>query len=151
MDISSLEKLVFWHWWIFAVVLMCIEMLAPGAFFIWSGIAAAIVGLILLIIPVLGWQVQMLLFAIFSIVAVLLGRQYLQQRGAMESDQPMLNRRGEQYVGRVFTLSDPIIDGTGRVHVDDSSWRIEGKDMDAGSRIKVVAISGSTLIVERVG
>ena len=91
-----------------------------------------------------------LLFAILSVVSVLVGRKYLQQRGAMESDQPMLNRRGEQYVGRVFTLNEPVVDGTGRVQVDDSSWRIEGQDMAAGVRVKVVAINGSTLKVVKV-
>ena len=150
MDTSWLDKIVFWHWWILAIVLMCIELFAPAAFFIWCGIAAAIVGLIVLILPAMSWEIPFLLFAILSVVSVLVGRKYLQQRGAMESDQPMLNRRGEQYVGRVFTLNEPVIDGTGRVQVDDSSWRIEGQDMAAGVRVKVVAINGSTLKVVKV-
>ena len=150
MDTSWLDKIVFWHWWILAVVLMCIELFAPAAFFIWCGIAVAIVGLIVLILPAMSWEVTFLLFAILSVVSVLVGRKYLQQRGAMESDQPMLNRRGEQYVGRVFTLNEPVVDGTGRVQVDDSSWRIEGQDMAAGVRVKVVAINGSTLKVVKV-
>ena len=150
MDTSWLDKIVFWHWWILAVVLMCIELFAPAAFFIWCGIAAAIVGLIVLILPAMSWEIPFLMFAILSVVSVLVGRKYLQQRGAMESDQPMLNRRGEQYVGRVFTLNEPVVDGTGRVQVDDSSWRIEGQDMAAGVRVKVVAINGSTLKVVKV-
>ena len=150
MDTSWLDKIVFWHWWILAIVLMCIELFAPAAFFIWCGIAAAIVGLIVLILPAMSWEIPFLMFAILSGVSVLVGRKYLQQRGAMESDQPMLNRRGEQYVGRVFTLNEPVVDGTGRVQVDDSSWRIEGQDMAAGVRVKVVAINGSTLKVVKV-
>ncbi len=150
MDTSWLDKIVFWHWWILAIVLMCIELFAPAAFFIWCGIAAAIVGLIVLILPAMSWEIPFLLFAILSVVSVLVGRKYLQQRGAMESDQPMLNRRGEQYVGRVFTLNEPVVDGTGRVQVDDSSWRIEGQDMAAGVRVKVVAINGSALKVVKV-
>jgi inner membrane protein len=150
MDTSWLDKIVFWHWWILAIVLMCIELFAPAAFFIWCGIAAAIVGLIVLILPAMSWEIPFLMFAILSVVSVLVGRKYLQQRGAMESDQPMLNRRGEQYVGRVFTLNEPVVDGTGRVQVDDSSWRIEGQDMAAGVRVKVVAINGSTLKVVKV-
>jgi len=150
MDTSWLDKIVFWHWWILAVVLMCIELFAPAAFFIWCGIAAVIVGLIVLILPAMSWEIPFLLFAVLSVVSVLVGRKYLQQRGAMESDQPMLNRRGEQYLGRVFTLNEPVVDGTGRVQVDDSSWRIEGQDMAAGVRVKVVAINGSTLKVVKV-
>ncbi len=147
----TMSSLVFWHWWILALILMSIELFAPAAFFIWCGVAATIVGFVLLIIPDMSWQVQSLLFATLSIVSVLAGRKYLHRRGAMVSDQPMLNRRGEQYVGRLFTLDEAIVDGTGRVQVDDGSWRIEGKDMAAGSRVKVIAINGSSLIVERVG
>ncbi len=150
MDTSWLDNIVFWHWWILAVVLMSIELIAPAAFFIWCGIAAAFVGVIVWVFPVMSWEIPFLLFAVLSVVSVLVGRKYLQQRGAMESDQPMLNRRGEQYVGRIFTLHHPIVDGTGRVEVDDSSWRVEGKDMAAGARVKVVAINGSTMKVERV-
>jgi len=150
MDISVLEKLVFWHWWAIAIVLMCIEIFAPAAFFIWCGIAAAVVGFVLLVIPDISWQLQFLIFAILSVAAVIAGRAYVRRRGVMDSDQPNLNRRGEQYVGRTFTLQEAIVDGTGRVQVDDSSWRIEGKDMEAGARIKIMAVNGSTLRVEEV-
>ena len=150
MDISSLEEMVFWHWWAIAILLMCMEIFAPAAFFIWCGIAAVIVGIALLIMPEMSWQIQFLLFSIFSIVAVIVGRSYLRKRGVMDTDQPNLNQRGQQYIGRVFTLETAIVNGTGRVNVDDSSWRIEGSDMEAGNKIQVTSINGSTLIVEPV-
>ena len=150
MDITFLEEMVFWHWWAIAILLMCIEIFAPAAFFIWCGIAAVIVGIALLVMPEMIWQIQFLLFSIFSVVAVIVGRSYLRKRGAMDTDQPNLNQRGQQYVGRVFTLETAIVNGTGRVNVDDSSWRIEGSDIEAGNKIKVTSINGSTLIVEPV-
>lgn len=150
MDLSLLDKLVFWHWWVVALVLICIEIFAPSAFFIWCGIAAAVTGIALLVIPVMSWQIQFILFAVLSLVSVILGRMYVSTRGVMDSDQPALNRRGEQYLGRTFTLEEPISNGTGRVRVGDSYWRIQGDDMDKGSRIKVIAVNGSTLVVEAV-
>ena len=148
MDISLLDKLVFWHWWVVALALICIEIFAPAAFFIWCGIAAAITGIVLLVIPSMSWQLQFIIFALLSIVSVVLGRMYVSTRGVMDSDQPALNRRGEQYIGRVFTLEEAINNGTGRVRVGDSYWRIQGDDMEQGNRIKVIAVNGSTLIVE---
>jgi membrane protein implicated in regulation of membrane protease activity len=66
------------------------------------------------------------------------------------SDQPALNRRGQSYVGRTFTLGSPIVNGVGKLHVDDSQWRISGADAEAGAQVKVVAVDGATLKVERV-
>ena len=149
MDITFLENIVFWHWWIVAVVLVCIEIFAPAAFFIWCGIAAAIVGIIALVIPGISWQIQFLLFAILSVLSVVGGRMFVKRPGVMDSDQPNLNRRGHQYIDRTFTLDEAIVNGVGRVHVDDSYWRIMGPDLEAGSKVKVTAVDGSTLIVEK--
>jgi membrane protein implicated in regulation of membrane protease activity len=147
---GEFENLVFWHWWVFALALMCIEIFIPIALFLSCGMAAVIVGFILLLIPSLSWQVQFLLFGIFCVVSVYLGRCWLRKKGAMKSDRPNLNRRGEQYVGRTFTLEEPIVNGTGRVRVDDSFWRISGDDMDAGLTIKVSGVVGSTFEVQQV-
>jgi len=136
-----------WHWWIFAVILLVLEMLTPGTFFMWMGISAILVGLLTLIIPV-GWEMQFLLFAIFSVVTIAVGRVYIKRR-PIETDRPTLNRRGAQYVGRTFTLNEPIVDGYGKIRVDDSTWKIEGADSPAGAQIKVVGVDGVVLKVER--
>ena len=98
-----------WHWWIFAVILLVLEILTPGTFFMWMGISAVVVGLLMLIVPI-GWETQFLLFAIFSVVSIAVGRVYIKRR-PIETDRPNLNRRGAQYVGRTFTLSEPIVHG----------------------------------------
>jgi hypothetical protein len=67
------------------------------------------------------------------------------------SDQPFLNRRAEAFVGRVFTLEKPIVDGTGTVGIDDTVWRVSGPDTPAGSRVKVIRVDGAALYVEPAG
>jgi membrane protein implicated in regulation of membrane protease activity len=64
------------------------------------------------------------------------------------SDHPVLNRRGEQYVGRQFTLEQPIVNGRGSVKVDDTVWRVAGPDLPAGARFTVRGADGATLLVE---
>jgi len=66
-----------------------------------------------------------------------------------ESDEPLLNKRAQQYIGRVFTLDEPIVNGVGMVKVDDSSWRITGPDIDAGNKVKVIGEDGMSLKVEK--
>ena len=141
-----LASLHFWHWWILAALLAAVEAVAPGIFFIWFGAAAAIVGLATLILPGMGWEIQVFLFAILAAVAVFIGRRFLHRR--MESPDPALNRRGERYVGRQFTLETAIVNGRGSIKVDDSVWRAEGPELPAGRRVKVVGAAGTVLRVE---
>ena len=145
--IAWLDHIVFWHWWILAGLLLILELTAPAFFFLWLGIAAAAVGLILLVFPSLDLETQLVLFAIASIVAVLAWRKYRESRPA-KTDQPNLNRRGQQYIGRVFSLTAPITNGVGKVTVDDSTWKVKGPDLAAGTHIRVIDVDGVVFRVE---
>ena len=144
----ALSLITFWHWWILALLLVILEALAPGVIFLWMGIAAGVNGLILLAFPDMAWQQQFFAFAGLSLASVFAGRMWL-HRHPTQSDHPTLNRRGEQYVGRRFTLSEPIIDGFGKIRVDDSTWRVSGEDMPQGEHVVVLGIDGSTFRVEK--
>ena len=145
--IEFLGNLEFWHWWIFAIALVILEVLAPGVIFLWLGIGAAIMGGVLLLVPDLGWQTQLVSFAVLSVAAGIGGRIWVSYRPT-ETDEPNLNRRGEQYIGRVFTLDDPIVNGVGKLKVGDSIWRVSGDDLPGGSQVTVVSVEGITLRVE---
>ena len=136
-----------WQWWILAVVLLVLEAFAPGAFFMWMGMSAAVVGLLVLIAPDMGWEYQVFIFAILSVVSIVAWRIYF-RKNPVQTDQPALNRRGEQYVGRTFTLAEPIENGSGKIRVDDTTWKIIGEDCDSGSKVKVVGVDGVLLKVE---
>lgn len=142
-----LEHIVFWHWWILAGLLLILELTAPAFFFLWLGIAAAAVGLILLVFPQIQLETQLVLFGIASIVAVLAWRKYREAR-PLTTDQPNLNRRGHQYIGRVFSLDSPINNGVGKVTVDDSTWKVKGPDLAAGTHVKVTGVEGVVFTVE---
>lgn len=139
-----------WHWWILAMVLLGIEVFAPGFFFLWFGIAAGIVGFILLIDVEISWQIQIILYALLSAASIFAWRVWLHPILNPPTDQPKLNRRTAQYIGRVFTLEQPIINNRGRIRVDDSWWPVEGADLPAGSVVRVIDAEGLTLRVEAV-
>jgi len=144
-----LEQLDYWHWWVFGIILIILELFLPGAFFLWMGIAAGLVGLILVIAPDMGWQYQVMIFAVVSVISIVVWRNYLNKHPT-PTDRPTLNMRGEQYVGRIFTLQEPIVNGNGKIKVDDTMWKIEGDDCDVGSKIKVIKTDGAVLRVEKV-
>ena len=127
------------------LVLIGVEVLAPGVFMLWLGLAALLVGLLSFVVD-MHWQMQVLLFAVFAAAAVPIWRG-LARRGKGETSNPFLNRRNDALVGRVFTLEKPIQDGSGTVRIDDTIWRVNGPDAPAGSRIRVVKADGATLTV----
>ncbi|MGH6959490.1 MAG: NfeD family protein [Dongiaceae bacterium] len=129
-------------------MLLIAEILLPTGFFLlWIGAAAILVGAVSWIVPTLGWEVEAVMFGVLSIASFFVWRRF--SPGNPTSDQPSLNRRGHSYVGRTFTLATPIVNGIGKLHVDDSQWRISGADAGAGTQVKVVAVDGATLKVER--
>ena len=137
----------FWHWWILAGILLILELSSPVFFFLWLGFAAAAMGLLLWVFPEMPLVTQLTLFAILSVVAVVAWRRY-RETHPPESDQPLLNQRGLQYQGRVFTLEHPIVNGVGKVEVDDSTWRVKGPDLPAGTRVRVTGVDGVIFVVE---
>jgi len=141
------DHILFWHWWILAGALLILELTSPVFFFLWLGFSAAAVGFLLLVFPNIPLEAQLVLFGILSIVAVLAWRKYREVHPPV-SDQPLLNQRGQQYTGRVFTLDHPIVNGIGKVVVDDSTWRVKGPDLAAGTNVRVVGVDGTIFIVE---
>lgn len=141
------DAIEFWHWWVLGIVLIGIEVFAPGAYFMWLGVSAGLVGLLLLAAPGLGWEYQLLAFAVLAVASVAGWRAY-QRRHPGESDHPTLNRRGMQYVGRVFTLDAPIVNGIGKLNIGDTTWKVVGQDLPAQARVRVTGVDGTVLTVE---
>ena len=135
-----------WDWFILAALLFLLEVLAPGMFMLWLGLAAVIMGIVASTI-VLSWQVQLIGFAVLALVLVSAWRHFA-TKVEKPAESPFLNRRAEGYVGRIFTLDKPIVDGSGAVRIDDTIWRVSGPDCPAGSRVRVAGTDGANLLVE---
>ena len=143
------ESLGFWAWFIAGLALIILEVFISGAVLLWLGVAAFIVGAVTFMIPTLDWRYQLTMFAVLSVVSVFAARKYMKARAA---EQPVskLNRRGQNYVGREYTLSEAIVDGNGRIKIDDGAWRVRGPDLPVDSRVRVTDVDGTVLIVEEI-
>lgn len=145
MLIEFVRSLGAWTWLIVGVVLLMLEIVAPGAFMLWFGIAAIIVGVLGLVVAV-PWQAQLILFVILAILAVLIGRRYFSHL-AGKAVPTGLNVRGRRLVGTFAVLDEPIVNRQGRVRIDDTTWRVTGPNMPSGTRVCIVDVDGALLTV----
>jgi membrane protein implicated in regulation of membrane protease activity len=137
-----------WNWMVLGLVLLALEILVPGVFLLWIGIAALVVGAISLMpwqAEIWVWQVQVLVFLVLSLISAYVGRKITATQTT--TDQPLLNRRGEQLVGRTATLTEPILEGRGRIKLGDTLWRVSGPDLPVGARVIVIAVKDLELVV----
>jgi len=142
-----INDIIYWHWLILAVALIILEILMPGAYFLWMGISAAAVGGAMFIFTEMPFLTQILIFAVLSVITVVIYKTH-QKKNPIVTDEPALNRRGEQYIGRTVILTEAIVNGAGKTKVDDSTWKVTGADMEMGVTVRVVAVDGTIFKVE---
>lgn len=136
-----------WNWMVLGLILLTFEIIAPGVFLLWIGIAALIVGAASLALwdaAFWSWQLQTVIFAVLAVICALAGKRIYDGREG-KTDQPLLNQRGAQLIGRTATLTEPIVNGRGRVHFGDTLWRISGPDLPAGVKVRVTKADATDL------
>jgi inner membrane protein len=135
-----------WLWLALGLLLAVAEMVIPGVFLIWLSGAAILTGILAFVLPI-GVPLQIVIFAVASIGAVFTGRSYIRNNPVEEAD-PLMNRRGLRMVGEIVRVSQPIVDGHGKVHLGDSEWLVRGPDAAEGARMRIVGSDGAVLLVE---
>jgi membrane protein implicated in regulation of membrane protease activity len=135
-----------WVWIIGGMLLLGLEILASGTFFLWFGISAIVVGVVALLTDI-SWQFQVGIFAVLAVILLVVGRRYFKNR-RQDAPEVIVNERASQLIGSTYVLTQPIINGTGRIRVGDTTWMVRGSDLPSGARVKVVAVDGSRLHVE---
>ena len=136
-----------WFWLIVGTLLLVGEMLIPGIYMLWIGVAAIMTALIVSLFSDMSFMWQALVFAALGLIFILVTRRYL-KLNPLETDNSELNRRGARHLGKVYTLVDAIEDGTGRVKIGDTLWTVNGPDLPSGDRVRIVQVEGATLTVE---
>ncbi|MDB5615704.1 MAG: NfeD family protein [Devosia sp.] len=137
-----------WAWLVAGLILLALELVVPGGFLLWMGIAGIVTGLVALLQPV-GWPGQWLIFGVLSLVSIALWVRWSRSRPAT-TDRPYLNRRADQLIGQEAVLEMPIVQGFGRVVLGDTVWRVSGPELPVGHRVRIVGNLGAVLSVEPV-
>lgn len=152
--VEFLSGLGLWNWFFLGILLFALETFVPGVHFLWFGLAATVVGALALAAGPAGfaeafsWPVQLVVFALISVLTVFWVKRYARPESA-KSDEPKLNVRGAQYIGRLVAVEDAIKNGRGRVRVGDTVWPAQGEDSACGARVRVTGVNGTALVVER--
>jgi membrane protein implicated in regulation of membrane protease activity len=147
MDAIALHYL----WWIVALVLIGGEVILPGYFMLWIGIAAAAMGVVSLLVPGMGALAQAIVFAVFAFASCFAYWKVVRPRlDRIPAGNERLNRRGDQLVGQRYSLCEPIVHGRGKAKVGDGMWLVTGPDLPVGATVEVVGIDGTTLRVKAV-
>lgn len=150
--LSFLGEIQPWYWWALAAVLIGIEIMSPTFYLLWPGIAAAVVGLIALVIPSLGADIQILLFAVLSVVCTVFWKKYVPKSWSSNEQHPTLNRRAERTIGRHVKAAVDFAGGQGAVLLDDTRWSAvsaDGSDPVEGDALVIVGAEGVVLKVGR--
>jgi membrane protein implicated in regulation of membrane protease activity len=137
-------------WAAIALLLCAAEMLAPGAFLLWLGFAAAAVFFVVLLVPGMSVLAQAVLFGVLGILSILAWRRWARGRARSAAD-PVLNNRTAALIGRVVPLERAIVGGHGRVQIADAFWDVVGPDLPAGTPVRVLSAEGMTLRVDLAG
>lgn len=141
-----------WGWAVLGLILLSAEIFLPGVYLVWFGLAGITLGLVSLALwdfPFWTWHFQLIAFAVLSFAYVALARRTLKSSDST-SDEPNLNKREASLVGRTAVLSEPIIEGRGRIKLDDTWWRIEGEDAPIGARVEVISAGAQLLHVRLI-
>lgn len=138
---------LFWHWWALSLIFLVIEVLVPSFFFLWLAAAGLITGIIVWLF-LITFNAQLFVFSVFAIAAIVLWK-IVGHKKTQKTDHPLLNKRGQQYIGRTFNLYEAIENGQGKIKVDDSIWTVNGEDCTVATKVRVIAVRGTVFDVER--
>lgn len=145
--VSEGFTLLYWHWITLGIFLMGAEMVVPGAALLFIGASALATGLVAYLFPAMGWEWQCMQFGVMSAISFVVFRR-LFRRNSVPSLDPLLNKRYARLIGHVITLDSPIVNGQGRIAVNDTSMLVTGPDLPAGTKVRIAGIEGAVLVIE---
>jgi membrane protein implicated in regulation of membrane protease activity len=128
--------------------LLVVEMLSGTLFCFWLSMAAFITGLLTWVLGP-GGPIQVAIFAV-AVLASVAGWQHFRPRKLEAGRDPLpLNSRPASYIGRQVVLQEAIVQGRGRVNIDDSWWQVHGADLPAGTLVKVDSVEEMVLRISK--
>ncbi|WP_425062221.1 NfeD family protein [Pyruvatibacter mobilis] len=147
--VTLIDSIPFWGWFVLAIALIAAEVVLPTTHMLWPAAGAVVTGVLVLVLgdPFPAWQVAA--FAVFTVIAAMIGPRYLKSTYAA-SEHPELNKRGARATGQTATVVEAFTGGRGKVRLGDTQWlarTADGSDLAAGARVEVVESRGTELVV----
>jgi membrane protein implicated in regulation of membrane protease activity len=143
---------LWWQWLIFGLVLMLAELLLPGGFyFIFFGVAAVVVGLVVGLGATTDTTTEIALFVVMAVLSLVVFRGRLLKWFQADPQQPPV----DQLIGEVGVANEDLSPGqVGRVELRGTAWSARNDSatvLARGVRVRVTRVDGLTLHVKPEG
>jgi membrane protein implicated in regulation of membrane protease activity len=136
-----------WHWFALAVILIVLEVTTTFGFLLGIAFAALVLALAVFIFPEFALNGQLLTFGVLSVLLTLGYRRYFKPVNDA-TDNPLLNDRAAQMIGKSFMLSFDL-DRSGADMVGDTRWALRSAGrINKGVRVRIIGVDGMVLCVE---
>lgn len=144
----------FYLWFIVALAFFILEILTPGFVLMWFGAGALVAGL-LDVFGIHNLTVQILVFAITSIILVTLSRTIFKNIFMRASPGAGLKTNMDAVIGKVGVVTEKIDPdlSVGRVLIDGQDWAAITEDkstIDVNMKIHVIGFEGARLQVKKL-
>lgn len=148
MDLSGIQffELLFWHWWAIALILVVAEAMTPSGVFAGMALSAGLVGAVALVYPEMHWEPQVSIFGIGAVIFTIVWRFVFNVKNREESEYAT-RAKAKTYIGKEFDLVMPLQNGFGEIEMDGIHWELKGPDCKSGTRVRVVNLDGTILVV----
>ncbi|VAV88640.1 hypothetical protein MNBD_ALPHA06-347 [hydrothermal vent metagenome] len=147
--IDLMANMGIWQWMALAAGLLVLELLTGGTtYLLWPAAAAFIVGL-LNMFGFMGWQADLIVFAVATLAMMWVGQVYIRPR-MKGGDKEHLNERSERMIGQVGEVTVDFVNGRGRIHLDDTRWSavsVDDSNLSTGAKVIVEKVEGVTVTV----
>ena len=145
--------LLYWHWLVFGMALMMIEIALPSFTALWFGLGAVLVGLLLWLFPSMSVSWQVFIWAISSACAAFFWFRYFKPRAV---NKTMAGLSREAIIGETgHVIAIPREHQRGKLRfsipgLGSEEWDfICHQEVQPGDRVVVVELSGNTLVVHK--
>lgn len=139
-----------WHWLVLGFVLLIAEILVPGVFLLWWGLAAIVAAGVMALVPSLSLTALAVFYAILAIILSLLWWKYQHSKDNQDQSCTTLNQRDHTLLGKKGTVLEIGSNGIGRGAFADTTWRIQGEHLTVNDLVVVERVDGITLLVKKV-
>ena len=145
--------LLYWHWLIFGMLLIAVEIFVPSFTIFWFGLGGIVVAGLLLLNPELPLNWQLVSWAVASTLFALLWFKLLRPkmtdrtkagiaREAIAGESGQVIRAPTEHSRGMVRFTTPVL--------GDDEWEfICDKDVELGDKVFIKELSGNTLLVEK--
>ena len=137
-------------WFAIAVLLILAELFVPGTYLIWFGFSAFAMGIIVSIFSLSAIEI-LVLFALISAVFAGFG-WYAYAKVLNKTKVPekykYLNDMAGAHIGKIYNLSENVVDGRAKAKVGDSFWLVEiDEPLKKGAKVKITDVKDGVILV----